>query len=40
LFFEFDEVKAQLWVKEDIVVTVICDFFLEEEILDPVINRD
>jgi len=29
--FAFDKVEAQLWVKEDIVVTVICGFFPEEE---------
>lgn len=36
--FEFEEVDAQLWVKEDIVVTVICGFLSEEENPGSVVN--
>ncbi|WP_141699143.1 hypothetical protein [Candidatus Thiosymbion oneisti] len=36
--FEFDDVAAQLWVKENIVVTVICSFFPEEENPGSVVN--
>jgi len=36
--FEFDEVDAQLWVKEGIVVTVICGCPSEEENPGSVVN--
>lgn len=37
--FDFDEVNAQLWVKENIVIAVMYGFSPEEENPDPIINR-